>query len=502
MIVDNKDVSGDHKDEADFVVIGTGAAGGAAAKVLAEAGHEVVIIEEGRYVGTSEFKDTVYDATLNMFRDTGTLTAMGKAITLILQGRCVGGSTAINAAICWRIPEDVYEQWTGKWGLSGAIPRAELDDCFETIEDELNIHPVEKGVMGLNNDLMAKGAAALGIPGRIIPRNEKGCTGTGRCLTGCPNDAKLSTNVAYIPRALDQGARLYTSCRAERIQILDGRAKVVHAAFKDPYSGKGTHTLKVHARKAIVVAASALQTPNLLRQSGIGLKSGHLGEHFQAHPGASMAGLFPHEVRMWEGATQGWDTDHYRISDHIKFEAISLQPELAAVRIPGVGAEFMKGLADYSKMAVWACAIHSQAEGRVRPAGNHPKVKFNVTEADMKGCAKGLGILGRMMFAAGADAVFPGVHGMPHKISREHQHQLDNFPLDPRCYTMLMTHMFGTTRMGTDPKKSVVGPDFQVHGTPGVYVVDSSVFPTNLGVNPQHTIMAMATLASRRIAAL
>jgi len=66
---------------------------------------------------------------------------------------------------------------------------------------------------------------------------------------------------------------------------------------------------------------------------------------------------------------------------------------------------------------------------------------------------------------------------------------------------LIATHLFGAARMGTDARSSVVDPDFQVHGTEGLYVVDSSVFPTNLGVNPQHTIMALSRLATHRLAA-
>ena len=53
--------------------------------------------------------------------------------------------------------------------------------------------------------------------------------------------------------------------------------------------------------------------------------------------------------------------------------------------------------------------------------------------------------------------------------------------------------------MGIDPRSSVVGPDFECHEAAGLYVVDSSVFPTNLGVNPQHSIMAMSRLAATGI---
>ena len=65
---------------------------------------------------------------------------------------------------------------------------------------------------------------------------------------------------------------------------------------------------------------------------------------------------------------------------------------------------------------------------------------------------------------------------------------------------MVLTHLFGTARMSLRAGDGVVGPDFAVHGTRNLFVVDSSVFPTNLGVNPQLTIMGMAMLAANRIA--
>ncbi len=72
---------------------------------------------------------------------------------------------------------------------------------------------------------------------------------------------------------------------------------------------------------------------------------------------------------------------------------------------------------------------------------------------------------------------------------------------DPAAYPLALSHLFGTARMSTRPADGVVGLDFRVNDTDNVYVVDSSVFPTNLGVNPQLSIMSLARIAARRIAA-
>ena len=76
----------------------------------------------------------------------------------------------------------------------------------------------------------------------------------------------------------------------------------------------------------------------------------------------------------------------------------------------------------------------------------------------------------------------------------------DEAPLDPRAYSLVMTHLFGGCRAGRDAATSVVDPTLKVHGVDGLYVMDASVFPTNTGVNPQHSIMSIATVAATRLA--
>jgi choline dehydrogenase-like flavoprotein len=120
----------------------------------------------------------------------------------------------------------------------------------------------------------------------------------------------------------------------------------------------------------------------------------------------------------------------------------------------------------------------------------------------MDRAVRGVALLARMMFEAGAREVWPGLYGVPATLrSIDDVRAIDAVPPDPRHFSFISTHLFGTARMGVDPRASVVGPDFQTHEVRGLYVVDSSVFPTNLGVNPQHSIMAMSRLAATRIAA-
>ena len=106
-----------------------------------------------------------------------------------------------------------------------------------------------------------------------------------------------------------------------------------------------------------------------------------------------------------------------------------------------------------------------------------------------------------MMLAAGADYVTPGVHGWLQQVSdRKQMARIEHeAPMNPRAYNMAATHMFGTCRMGADPRTNVVRPDFRHHTVERLFVADSSVFPTNTGVNPQTSIIALARLCAKRI---
>jgi len=494
--------NGEINTDADFVVIGTGPSGATAAKVLTDAGHQVAMVEEGRWVKGEEFDGSSFTAQKKCYRELGSIAAMGKNMIPIIQGRCVGGGSVINAAIIWRMPEDVFERWIKEYQLHDALAWKDMEKAFDTLESDLHVVPVAPEVMGRNNSLLLQGANKLGLESRIIPRNERGCQGLAQCTSGCPINAKQTTELTYVPWSLEKGARIYHSCRADRISVESGRATAVLARFEDPLTGEPRGKLNIRARKGIVVCASPIQTPCLLWRSGIGKSSGHLGKHFTGHPGAGLICIYPDEVRLWEGATQGWDSEHYRKEWHVKFEALGMHPDLLTSRIPGIGKEFKKNVLDAGRMGNVGCAMVSLAEGSVRPMGKGASVSFSVCEQDIVNLKKGFRKIAEIMIASGATHLIPNIFGLPPRISKDELSLIDNAPLDSKCYTMVMTHMFGTCRMGPDKSKSVVGPDFQLHDTKGVFILDSSIFPTHLGVNPQHTIMAVAHVGAKKIAAI
>jgi choline dehydrogenase-like flavoprotein len=307
-------------------------------------------------------------------------------------------------------------------------------------------------------------------------------------------------NVSYVPWALARGARLFSSCKVERVLVERGRAAGVVAWTPPSIEHRKGHRVLLRARRGVLVAASTVQTPGILRRSG--LRAREIGEHFQCHPGVAVAGVFDAPVDMGTGATQGAESVSLRRSDRIKLETLAIPPELAAVRIPGVGRELMDRFGDFSHVAMWAVVVRAEAEGKVATSwGGRERVKLSLGRADVERARKGLALLARMMFEAGARELWPGLFGVPNVLrSIDDVRLIDEVPADPRAFGFITTHLFGAARMGVDPSTSVVRPDFRTHEVEGLYVVDSSVFPTNLGVNPQHSIMAMSRLAATRIA--
>jgi choline dehydrogenase-like flavoprotein len=413
-----------------------------------------------------------------------------------VQGRMVGGGSPINGAICWRLPEDVYSDWlAADPALGDAIPWTVLEACSTQVEQRLSVSPTDPAIAGVKNLLMAKGADALGLKHRPIRRNVSGCVGLGRCMQGCPAGNKQSVDRTFLQDALERGVTVISDARATRVVASSRRAEGVLAQT----SGGGTVT--VTARHAVVLAASAVQTPGLLLASGI--KRGPVGRNFQGHPGVSLSGRFPDPVRMWEGATQGHEVIGMR-HEGLKFEALGFGIDVLAARLGGAGSELAQKIEEIAHHVDWGVAVKAEARGRVRQIGGRTVVTYSPTRRDVRQFRRGLRVLGEMMLAAGADHVDPGVRGFNAEIRdiSDLERLESDGPRSPAAFTCVITHMFGTARIGSDPRQSVIRPDFRHHDVDRLYVADSSVFPTATGVNPQISIMAIAQICARRAVGL
>ena len=117
-------------------------------------------------------------------------------------------------------------------------------------------------------------------------------------------------------------------------------------------------------------------------------------------------------------------------------------------------------------------------------------------QPDMHRLRDGLKKTAELHFAMGATHVLPGIQGLPYKLTADELHRFDTVSTNPKAYTVIISHLFGGAVMGADPKTSFCNASGKAHGYEGLYIADAALLPTNLGVNPQHTIMAMARIVA------
>ncbi|MBX3269104.1 MAG: GMC family oxidoreductase [Sandaracinaceae bacterium] len=475
--------------EADYVVVGSGAGGAAAAVTLARSGAEVAIIEAGAWRDPEDYPSSTYGAMRDLFDDWGTQLARGRALWPIVQARTVGGTTVINSAICVRTPGDIFAQWQRERGIEGLAERVWAHQ--DTLERELRVEEVPEPARGNSNRLAMLGASRAGYDSHWIRRYVAGCEGTGQCLQGCKKTRKQSTNLNYVPEVLARGGHVVSSAPVKRVAIEGRRAIGVRGRFEHPRTKAWGADFFVRARRAVVVAASVTHSPALLERSGV--RSPALGKYFRAHPGTGVFGIYDEPVDTNTGATQGWASTAFRADPGLKLETLSIPFEMVASRLSGGGARLIERLREYRHLCMWCHAVRAESVGTVRNGlFDKPVVRYGLDREDMLRFRQGMILLAKTHFAAGAKKILPGIHGMPYELGPDQVSLLEDAPLDPRAYIAILSHLFGGCVMGTDPRDAVTDARGRVHGYDGLVVADASVIPSNLGVNPQHTIMALA----------
>ena len=486
------------RETADFCIVGSGAAGAVLARELAEAGKNVVVLEEGGYwTGEEVPEDPAYALRL-LFREAGFRVCMGRTFVPTMQASCVGGTTFVNSSICFRIPERILKEWAEDHGIEHLTPDA-LEPSYRRVESLANIKPVDPEILGTKNLLFQKGTQALGIEGKVFSRAERGCKGCSECMPACPTGAKQSMDRCYLPQAVERGARIYADCRAEELLVRKGQVFGVRGVFRDPVGKRPGGSIVVNA-KAVVLAAGVMDSPVILLKNRVGNSSGWVGRNLVHHPGSALFGLFNETVNPWTGATQGFGSGEYLDRD-IKLEVIWGPPAYLAVRLPGFGNELKAYLSLYKHAVAWDSMIRGVSRGRVKAgSGWDPRISYRIEQADVDKIVEGLRIVAEMLFAAGAHTVLPGIHGLPHTACS--MSELDGLrPGRIRAdqIVIVSNHAFGTCRMGVDPQASVVDLFCQSHDVKDLYVCDSSIFPSGTGVNPMEPIMVVADFMAQEL---
>lgn len=495
------DYAGDLDASCEVLVVGSGPGGAVVAKELAEAGRDVILVEEGPPFGKKDFRQEAALALQRTLREGGMRTARGSMYIPTMQAIALGGGSLINSAICARAPAWVFDKWAEKTGTD-AITRESLDPHYERVERFLGVEPTPLEVQGERNLRFKRGCDALGISSEPTWRNVSGCKGSGECFTGCRNGAKKSTDVSYVPAAIRAGARVFTSVRVDRVLVDGRRATGATGRVVEPFTGREAFDARFRA-KHVVLAAGCMATPLILMRSGVGNASGYLGRELQLHPGLAVMAIFEDPIDPWKGATQGYHSLHF-LREGIKLEVLWSPPAVLAARLPGLGHDYQAHLTTYARMAPFDVIIAAdRSRGSVRPRrrGLEPDIRFELDRADVELLQRGVGILSDICWAAGAESILPGIHGLPERItSKEQAEVLKRTKFAARDTIAAANHAFGTTRMAKRAELGVTDEDGRCHDLENVHVADTGIFPGSPAVNPMLTCMALADRIALRLA--
>lgn len=481
-IIDGRSLPGSRTITVDVCVVGSGAGGGPVAAGLAEAGMRVAVLEEGDHHAPAALTARPRDMLARLYRDGGQLVTVGTPPIVLPLGRGIGGTTLVNSGTCFRTPAPVLERWRREFGLDG------LDaSLFARVEDAIGVRQVTPELAGDNAAVVRRGAEALGVSGRHLFRNARGCVGSGVCAFGCPSGAKQHAGAVFAPRAWAAGATTYTACRAARLEVEAGAVRAVVA--RTAAGGR----LTVRARHT-VLACGSLLTPLLLRRHGMGTASGALGRHLTIHPASAARALMPEELDPWRGVPQSFFVDELA-DEGILLEGIAGPPDQAAMATPGQGAEHRERMQAARRTATFGVMVADSAEGQVRAIGvrrPRPLVRYDLHPQDAERFRRGFVLLSRIFFAAGAREVLVPLAGVP--VLRDGDvGPLERARITPAHVKAMAFHPLGTARAGADPRRTVCDEHLAVRGVGGLHVADGSVLPSSPQVNPQVTIMALAT---------
>jgi choline dehydrogenase-like flavoprotein len=402
--------------------------------------------------------------------------AMGKNKVSYVEGRCVGGGSEINSGLYHRTPPDILETWRKNFRVEG-LSDAELLPHFEACEKDVSVSllPGPAPVASLK---LHEGATRLGWKSLEVPRWFRYDAGARDGASG----KRQSMTETYIPRFLKAGGKLLPRTRVDTIRS-DGNKWIVNANVLS----ENDRALRL-TTETLFICAGAVQTPALLRRSGI---TRNVGDSLRLHPTVKVVARFPEPINSAQMGVPVHQVKEF--APRFSFGcSISTPPYLALALLdhPDQAREVAH---TWKQMATYYSMITGEGRGTVRalPGIRDPLVRYRLTENDRRDLSEGLRKLCLALFESGAEALYPSITRGAHFLNRDDLSQLPNAL--PNGLTNLMTiHLFSSCPMGEDQTKCATNSFGRVNGFKNLYVSDASLLCTAPGVNPQGSIMAIA----------
>ena len=488
--------------ETEVCIVGSGAGGAIAAYELALAGHDVLVLERGHYVQPQHFKDNEVEMIGRLYAD-GVMQQTEDFTFTVLQGSCVGGSTTVNNAVCFPPPPKVLSTWNDPHLHDAGLDAGELMASVRAIERFLPVVSQEYAPLNPSAPRYIEGAAAAGYTPtelEIAPVNANitECAGCGYCNIGCKYGHKMSMLDKTLPEGQRESGgrlRIVADCEVERIRTLSGRPQRVAGLLARLPGGR---RVRITADRYIL-SAGAVGSSYILLKSGAASDL-PVGRKLCFNMGAPITAEF--EER--QDAQRGLQISHYGIprDNGFVFETWFNPPVAQALNMPGWFERHYENMRRYPWLAAVGVLVGTEGNARVKKAlTGGPGIDYTPAQRDLHTLARGLKMLGEILFAGGAKRIMLNSWGYEELTNRGQLDWIDRIVLEPQYLTLGTGHPQGGNAMSRDPRKGVVGPDFRVHGYDNLYVADASVIPSSLTVNPQLTVMGLAHHAAQQMKA-
>ncbi len=480
--------------EYDIVIIGSGAGGGATAKELVPLcaeGARIAVLEWGSKLRDEEFTGHEVDMASKLYFDSGGTFTKDRVMTLAY-GRAYGGSTVIYTGTSLAMPEEVV----AKWNVPGIVYE-DLHPRALKYLDENNVHLLPDDQINDNNRLFLDGCTELGYQVEQFPINVKGCRSSSLCNLGCPNQAKQGTHRVQLPQAEAGGVEVITNCRVTKIGERSCEAVVADPGYGEA-SALEPGSYRIKAKVIVVAAGGAVNSPALLLRSGFGDSLPALGRYITLHPALILVGEHAQKISNFNGHPKSYYCDHFWQKDRFLLETCMYFPFVTAKNLIGFGAEHSELMRAFPRLQmILVLALDpALAENRVTvDSRGVPVVDYTLTDGVLDTLHASMLASTRVFFAAGAERVHAPA-GTNFFIERSDAGRIDELipraNVKPGKISVTSAHLMGGCRMGRDATDSVTDGWGRVHGSPWLFVADSSLFPRCSEVNPYVTVMALA----------
>lgn len=457
----------------DFIVIGSGSAGGILSRQLNRSGARTVLLEAGKFYRRQTFPKSELEFSAKLFWGGG-IEFDSKARTAFLRAKCVGGTTIVNQCLMDRFDDDAINDWRQRSGVD-FFNLEEMTRWYDKAEEHLVLKAFEEGERNRNAEKFCEGMDALGYKWKYLRRGmddcalERGndCVG---CLGGCFRDSKQSSLVTSIQPAEKEGLEIRSEFEVSHIAH-----HADHVQIFGTEKGKKTELKGVK----VILCGGSFGSTKMMLASGFKEKLPALGKGFCQHPQYMMFGLFDEPMDAWKGSFQTVaSADPGFRKRGFKLENVFAGPVSTAFLFKSFGSEHHRIMRNYRNLNSLETAIRDEPEGgemMLDKKGNLV-IQKTLTAQDERRRQDGLNTIREILLAQGAKEVVesPFFFGL---------------------------HLMGGCGIGVDAQRSVVDPDFRVHDHKNLYIADTSIYPSAPGINPSLTAMTLSLKLSEQLTA-